>query len=104
VDLRKGDLESLFDQLQHLLILVAAHKGDCETLGTKPSGTTDTVKIRVSISGQIVVDSEVDTLNVDTTAEDVRGYTDSLVEILELLVAANTGPCQKGGIVQETFG
>jgi hypothetical protein len=48
------------------------------------------VKVRVSVSGQIVVDSQVDTFNINTTAEDVGGNADTLVELLEFLVAADT--------------
>lgn len=90
VNLRKGDLEALLDSLEHLLVLVAAHKGDGETLGTETTGTTDTVEVRVGIGRQVVVDGKVDTLNVDTTTEDVRGNADTLVELLELLVALDT--------------
>ena len=48
------------------------------------------MEVRISISGKIVVDCEVDTLNIDTTAEDISGNTDALVEVLELLVAFDT--------------
>ena len=48
------------------------------------------MEVRVSISGQIVVDGQVDTLDIDTTSENVGGDTDTLVEILELLVAFDT--------------
>ena len=45
------------------------------------------MQVRVSIAGQIVVDGQVDTLDIDTTAKDVGGDADTLVEFLELLVA-----------------
>ena len=88
--LRQSDLEPLLNSLQHLLVGVVAHKGNSKTLGTETAGTTDTVEVGVSVRRQIVVDCEVDTLNVDTTSEDVRGDTDALVELLELLVTADT--------------
>lgn len=89
-NVRKGDFESLLNGLEHILVLVGGDKRDCKTLGTETAGTTDTVEVRVGISRQIVVDSQVDTLDVDTTTEDVGGDTDTLVELLELLVAADT--------------
>ena len=72
------------------MVGISAHEGDGETLGTESTSTTDTVKVRISISGKIVVDCEVDTLNIDTTAEDISGDTDTLVEVLEFLVAFDT--------------
>jgi hypothetical protein len=48
------------------------------------------VQVGISVGGKIVVDSEVNALNIDTTAEDVSGNTDTLIELLELLVAFNT--------------
>lgn len=89
--LRKGDFESLLNLLENLLVLLGAHKGDGKTLGTETTGTTDTVEVGAGIVGQIVVDGQVDSLNVDTTSEDISGDTDALLEFLELLVAADTG-------------
>jgi hypothetical protein len=100
VHLRKGNLESLLDGLEDLLVLLTAHKGDGETLGTETTGTTDTVEVRVGISRQVVVDGKVDTLNIDTTAEDVSGNTDTLVELLEFLVTLDT----KRGSVKKSRG
>ena len=45
------------------------------------------MKVRVSIPRKIVVDGKVDTLDIDTTAEHICGDTDTLVELLELLVS-----------------
>lgn len=89
-NLRQGNLESLLDGLENLLVLLAADKGDTETLGTETTSTTDTVKVRVGITGKIVVDGKVDTLDIDTTTEDISGDTDTLVELLELLVTLDT--------------
>jgi hypothetical protein len=49
------------------------------------------MEVGVSITREIVIDSQVDTLNIDTTTEDVSGNADTLVELLELLVALDTG-------------
>ena len=88
--LRKSDLESLFDILKNLLILLAANKRNRQTLGTETTSTTNAVQVRVGLSRQIVVNSKVDTLNVNTTTEDVRTDADSLVVVLEGLVTLDT--------------
>lgn len=88
--LRKSDLEPLLNRLQHLLVGIVAHKGNSKTLGTETARTTDTVEVGVGIRRQIVVDCQVDTLDVDTTTEDVGGDTDALVELLEFLVTTDT--------------
>ena len=71
--------------------MLAADKGDTETLGTETTSTTDAVKVRVGITREIVVDGKVDTLDIDTTTEDVGSDTDTLVELLELLVTLDAG-------------
>ena len=88
--LRKSDLESLPDILKNLLILLAANKRNRQTLGTETTSTTNAVQVRVGLSGQIVVNSKVDTLNVNTTSKNVGGDTDTLVELLEFLVTFDT--------------
>lgn len=88
--IRKSNLESLLDILENLLVVIVADKGDGETLGTETTGTTDTVEVGVSLSGQIVVDGQVDTLDINTTTEDISGNADTLVELLKLLVALDT--------------
>ena len=72
------------------MVLLAAHEGDGQTLGAESASTSDTVQVRAGISRQIVVDSQVDTLNVDTTTEDVGGDADSLLKSLELLETLDT--------------
>ena len=39
--------------------------------------------------GHVVVDDDVDTLNVDTTTEDVGGHHNPGLKVLELLVAGD---------------
>lgn len=87
---RDGDLEAFADVLQYFPIRVLAHKRDGETLGTEPTGTTDTVQVGVGVRGHVVVDGQVDALDINTTTEDVGCDTDPLVELLELLVTTNT--------------
>jgi hypothetical protein len=89
-ELRKLDLEALFDGLEDGLVIWAADKRDTETLGSEATGTTDTVEVGVGLVGHVVVDRDVDALDVDTTTEDVGGDTDAGLELLELLVALDT--------------
>ena len=93
-NIRKGNFEALLNVLENLLVILAADEGDGQTLGTETAGTTDAVQVGVGISGQVVVDGEVDTLDIDTTAEHVGGNADTLVEFLELLVAFDTAGSQ----------
>ena len=88
--IRKSDLEALLDLLQNLLVLVGVDERDSETFGAETAGTTDTVQIRIGVGGQIIVDSEVDPLDINATAEHIRGHADALVKLLELLVPTNT--------------
>jgi len=88
--IRKSNFKALLDLLQDLLVLISGDERDGETLGTETAGTTDAVQVGVRISRQVVVDGKVDALNVDTATEDVSGNADALVELLELLVPANT--------------
>lgn len=92
-NLRKGNFESLLNFFKDLLILLAADKRDGETLGTETTGTTDTVKVWVGVSGEIVVDGKVDTLNIDTTTKHISGDTDTLVEFLEFFVTFDSITC-----------
>lgn len=49
------------------------------------------MEVRVSIIRHVVVDGKVYALDIDTTAKDVGGNADTLVELLEFLVAFDTG-------------
>jgi hypothetical protein len=48
------------------------------------------MKVGVRIAGKIIVDGQVDTFDINTTTKDVGGNTDTLVELLELLIALDT--------------
>jgi len=48
------------------------------------------VEVGVGIGGKVVVDGQVDTLDINTTTEDIGGNADPLVELLEFLVALDT--------------
>lgn len=48
------------------------------------------MEIGIWVRRKIVVDSEIDTLNIDTTTKDIGGNANSLVELLELLISCNS--------------
>lgn len=58
----------------------------------------------IQLSLAYVVDDHVDTLNIDTTAENVGGDQDTLLERLELLEPGDTTKSATGpGIEIETY-
>lgn len=89
--LRHLRIKTLLNLLEHILISLVADEADAQTLGTESTSTADTVKVGGCVGGQIIVDGQVDTFDIDTSAEDVSGDTDSLVEFLEFFVAFDTG-------------
>lgn len=50
----------------------------------------DTVKVTISVRWAIIVDDDVNTLNVNATAENVSGYKNTLFEGLEGSVTVNS--------------
>ena len=89
-DLRNWNLESLFDVLYHLLISLGTNERNRDTLGSETTGTTNTMEVRVSVSWEIIIDGQVDTLDIDSAPKNVGGDTNTLVELFELLVALDT--------------
>ena len=51
------------------------------------------MQVRIRFVGHIVVDGHIDTLDIDTTTEDVGGDADTSLEVLELLVTLDTAIC-----------
>ena len=90
LSLRQGNLESLLNLLQDILIVLAANERNAKTFGAESAGSADPVQVGVGVARQVVVDGQIDSLNVNTTTKDIRGYADTLVELFELLVALDT--------------
>lgn len=90
MDSRNGDFKALSNCCQDLFVLFLADEGNGQTLGTKSTGTTDAVEVGIGVTWHIVIDSQVDTLNVDTTTEDVGCDANALIELFELFVALDT--------------
>ena len=53
------------------------------------------MKVGISISRLIVVDDDVDSLDIDSSSEDVGADKDSLLESLELLVPLDSAKVQR---------
>ena len=51
-----GHLETRLDRLEHLLVALVRDERDGETLGTKATGTSDTVKVRVGFARRVIID------------------------------------------------
>ena len=54
------------------------------------------MEIRVGIAWQVVIDGQIDTLDIDTAAEDISGDADTLGKISELGIAFDTKSYQLG--------
>ena len=50
----------------------------------------NTVQVAICVTRSVIVDDDIDSLNVDATAEDVGGDKDTLFEVLELRVTGDT--------------
>jgi len=70
VYLRKSNLESFLNSLENFLVRLAGNERDRKTLGSETTGTTNAVQVRVSITWEVIVDGQVDTLDINTTTED----------------------------------
>lgn len=49
------------------------------------------MQVRIGVRRAIVVDNNVDTFHINTTAKDIRGNQDTLLESLESSVTVDTG-------------
>jgi len=52
---------------------------------------TDAVEVGVRVLRHVVVEDNVDTLDVHSAAEQIGRHQDALLEVLELLVAVQSG-------------
>lgn len=62
--------------------------------------------------GHVVIDDNIDSFYINTTAKDVSGNHDALIEILEALISCNSDDCffknegrgeEEGGIIAVSF-
>jgi hypothetical protein len=57
---------------------------------------TYSVEVGIGVLGHVVVEDDVDTLNVHSTAEEVSGNKDARLEALEVRVLGKTGEMVRG--------
>lgn len=88
--LRDVDLESTLNSLQDLLVLGRRDEGDSESFGTETTSSSYTVQIGISFARNVVVDRDVDALNINTSTENIRADSDTLLERFELLVSSDS--------------
>lgn len=87
---RKCNFKSLLDSLENLLVCLTADEWDGETLCSETTGTTNTMKVWVCIGWEIIVDSQVNLIDINTTTKHVSSNTDTLVEIFEVIETLDT--------------
>ena len=89
--------------VQHLLILFGADEGDGKTFGAKSSRASDSMQVGVRVVRHVIVEYDVDLLDVDTSAEDLGGDQDTVLEGLESLVDFDSVVVVRCGFCLLTF-
>ena len=51
------------------------------------------MQIGIGVCGEIVVDGQIDSLDIDAAAKDISGNADTLVELFEFFVAFDAKLC-----------
>jgi len=85
-----GDSEAVLNLLKDGLVLIRGNECDGETLGAESAGTADAVEVCVCVGGHVVVEDNVNTLEVNTSAEDVGRDKNTRAVVLEGGVSFNT--------------
>ena len=91
----------LLDTVEVKPILIR-HQVDGKTQMSEPTGTTDTVKIRFRVLGEIKVDDDVHGLNINTTSEEVGAHEVSTHAVAEVVEDAVTVRLQHFRVRVET--
>merc|ERR1712038_622590 len=79
--------ETVLHFIQDLGILFVRYKSDGQTFRAKTAGAGYTMQVSICVLGHVVVENDVDPFDVHASAEQVGGHQNSLLEILELLIA-----------------
>lgn len=90
--------ESLLYLGHFRFVLRSGDERHSQTLGTEATRATHTMQILVVVAGEIVVDDDVHTFNIDTTAEQVCGHQNTLLEFLEGLETSDSLLLRQGGV------
>lgn len=84
------DNEALLDLIKHFHISLIRHECDRKTLRAEATSAGHSVQIGVRVLGHVIVEHNVHTLDIHTTTEQVGRDQDSLLKVLELLIARQT--------------
>ena len=87
---RNIHFKSSLHLIQVFLVRFTANKRNRNTFGTETTRTTDTVQELISVVGEVIVDHNVHSLNINTTAKQIRRDQDTSFEVLEGFVFGNT--------------
>ena len=79
-------LKSALHLVEYLLVRLAGNERDGKALGAETTSAANAVQELVRVVGKVVIDNNIDTLNVDTTSEQVCGNEDASIELLERFV------------------
>merc|ERR1711990_431731 len=71
---------------QYARIFFGRNKCDCKTFGTKTTRATNSMKILIRFIRHIVIEDDIYSLKIDTTTENISGYKNSTLVLLELVV------------------
>ena len=72
--------------VQNLLILFGADEGDGQSFGTKSSRASDPMQVGVRVFRHVIIEHDIDLLDIDTSAKDLSGDQDAVLEGLESFV------------------
>jgi len=85
-ELLDAHLESALDLLKDFRVVLSTHKTDGETLGTESTSSSDSMQVGIRVLRHVVVEHDVDSLDIDTSAKQVGGHEDSSLKVFELAV------------------
>jgi len=68
------------------LVFLSTHESDSETFGSEATSAAYSVEVSVGVTGHIVVENDVDFLDINSTAENLSGNKNAMLEFLEPVV------------------
>ena len=76
--------------LKNFTIIFSSNKRYGETLGSEAPCTADAMQVLIALIGEIVVDDDVNTGDIDAATEQIRSDQDATFVVLKLLVLRNS--------------
>ena len=72
-DGEKLDIELLF-HFDKVIFIAISNEINCKTKMSKPARSADSMQVSFRIFREIKVDHNIDSLNIDTSRDEIRGY------------------------------